>query len=341
MIFYTTNNMNHTFLLLLIVSLIFGGCASKTVVRTPTPIKIILDTDIGPDFDDVGAVTVLHAMADSGKVEILGIMACNKDSLVVPTIEVLNTYFGRPAIPVGGPKSRGVKMGSAQHWPDSIVAKYPHKSKPTDEVPDAVSQYRKILSAQPDKSVTIVSIGFLTNLNNLLQSPPDQISPLKGSELVAQKVKNLVSMAGWFPAGKEYNVYMDSTASIYCFEHWPTPVVFTGFEIGEKVKTGLKLVGSPISNSPVKDAYRIAMAGSKDDVNGHMSWDQTAVLIAIYGAEPFFTSIKGTIKVKPDGSNTWDESTDGKQAHVRMKILPDSVAGFIERRMMHVPGRKD
>jgi inosine-uridine nucleoside N-ribohydrolase len=333
--------MNRTFLLLIIVSLIFGGCASKTVVRTPPPIKIILDTDIGPDFDDAGALAVLHSMADSGRVEILGIMACNKDSLVVPTINLLNTYFGRPAIPVGGPKSKGVKMGANQHWPDSILAKYPHKYRPTDEVSDAVSQYRKILSAQPDKSVTIVSIGFLTNLNNLLQSPADQISSLTGLELVSLKVKKLVSMAGWFPAGKEFNVYMDSTASISCFEHWPTPIVFTGFEIGEKIKTGLKLVGSPVSNSPVKDAYRIAMAASKEDVNGRMSWDQTAVLIAIYGAERFFTTVKGTIKVKPDGSNTWDESPDGKQAYVRMKMNPDSMAGFIERRMMHVPGRKD
>jgi inosine-uridine nucleoside N-ribohydrolase len=333
--------MNRTFLLLLITIWVLGGCASRNVEKAPSPIKIILDTDIGPDFDDVGAVAVLHAMADSSKVEILGIMACNLDSLVVPTIDVLNTYFGRPAILVGGPKSKGVKIGSAQHWPDSILAKYPHKSRPTDEVPDAVSQYRKILSAQPDKSVTIISIGFLTNLNNLLHSQPDQVSKLNGSELVTLKVKNLVSMAGWFPAGKEYNVYMDSIASTYCFEHWPTPVVFTGFEIGEKVKTGLRLVGSPISNSPVKDAYRIAMAGAKDDVNGHMSWDQTAVLIAIYGTEPFFTYVKGTIKVKPDGSNTWDENPDGKQAYVRIMMPPDSLAGFIESRMMHVPGRKN
>lgn len=329
--------INRTFLLLIIATWLFWGCGSGNVEKTPQPIKIILDTDIGPDYDDAGALTVLHAMADSGRVEILGIMACNKDSLVVPTIEVFNTYFGRPDIPVGGPKSKGVKLGASQHWPDSILAKYPHKSRPTDEVPNAVSQYRKILSAQPDNSVTIVSIGFLTNLNNLLKSPADQISTMTGMELVSLKVKKLVSMAGWFPAGKEFNIYMDSTASISCFEHWPTPIVFTGFEIGEKVKTGLRLIGSSISNSPVKDTYRIAMAGSKEDVNGRMSWDQTAVLIAIYGIDPFFTSVKGTIKVKPDGSNTWDENPEGKQAYVRMKMNPDSLAGFIEKRMMHQP----
>ncbi|MCK9413389.1 MAG: nucleoside hydrolase [Prolixibacteraceae bacterium] len=328
------------FLLLLCIWM-FQSCTTPHKPETTAPIKIILDTDIGPDFDDVGAVAVLHAMADSGQVEILGIMACNKDSLVVPTIDVLNTYFDRPAIPVGAPKSKGVKMGPNKQWPDSIVAHYPHKIRSTNGAPDAVAQYRKILSAQPDGSVTIVSIGFITNLNNLLQSTSDQISNLNGTDLVARKVKKLVSMAGWFPKGKEYNVYMDSTASKYCFEHWPTPVIFTGFEIGDKVKTGLTLVGSTIRNNPVKDAFRIAMAGSNDDSNGHSSWDQTAVLIAIYGTEPFFTTVKGTIRVNQDGSNTWDENPEGMQYYVKMKMSPDSLAEFIERRMMHEPVKKD
>jgi len=324
-------------LLLLLAIWAFQSCMTAPKQSPVQPIKIILDTDIGPDFDDVGALTVLHALADSGKVEILGVMACNKDSLVVPTIEVINTYFGRPAIPVGTPKSKGVTIGSAQHWPDSIVSKYPHQTRSSTNAPDAVTQYRKILTAQPDGSVTLVSIGFLTNLSNLLQSQPDQLNPLNGSELVALKVKKLVSMAGWYPAGKEYNVYMDSTASVYCCQHWPTPIIFTGFEIGEKIHTGLNLVNSDVQKSPVKDAFRIAMAGSKEDLKGHMSWDQTAILIAIYGTEPFFTSVKGTIQVKLDGSNTWLENQEGKHMFVKMKMNPDSIGQFIEARMMHQP----
>ncbi|MCK9638743.1 MAG: nucleoside hydrolase [Prolixibacteraceae bacterium] len=332
---------NSVAFLLLLCIWMFLSCTTLRKPESSGPIKIILDTDIGPDFDDVGAVAVLHAMADSGKVEILGIMASNKDTLVVPTIDVLNTYFGRPTIPVGAPKAKGVEIGSIKHWPDSIVARYPHTIRSTSDATDAVTQYRKILSAQPDGSVIIVSIGFITNLNNLLQSPSDQISNLSGTELVAKKVKKLVSMAGWFPKGKEYNVYMDSTASKYCFEHWPTPVTFTGFEIGEKVKTGLKLMRSTVRSNPVKDAFRIAMAGSNENLNGHMSWDQTAVLIAIYGFEPFFTTVKGTMKVSPDGSNTWDENPEGSQCYVKMKMSPDSLAAFIEKRMMHEQVKKD
>ena len=330
-----------TCMLLLACAWIFspGTCQAKKP-ESVKPIKIILDTDIGPDYDDVGAVALLHAMADSGKVEILGILSCNKDSLVIPTIDVLNTYFGRPAILLGAPKSKGVTISSSQHWPDSIVSRFPHKYRSTREAPDAVTQYRKILAAQPDGSVTMVTIGFLTNLSNLLQSPADQISKLNGTDLVALKVKKLVSMAGKFPAGKEFNVFMDSTASKYSFEHWPTPIVFTGFEIGEKIKTGLKLVGSSSKSNPVREAFRIAMSGSKADQKGRMSWDQTAVLIAIYGTDPFFTTVKGTIRVNPNGSNQWEDNPSGKHTYVKMKMGPDSLGSFIEKRMMHVPVKK-
>ncbi len=312
-------------------------CAAQ---KTINKIKIILDTDIGPDYDDVGAMAVLHAMADSGKIQILGTFSSNRDSLVVPTIEVLNTWFGRPEILTGSPKKEGVSISSSQHWPDSLVSRFPHKIKSSRLAPDAVAGYRQILAAQPDHSVTIVTIGFLTNLSNLLQSQPDQVSQLNGKELVAKKVKRLVSMAGGFPSGKEFNIYMDSPASKYCFENWPTEIVFSGFEIGEKVKTGLRLVHHSGIDNPVREAFRIAMYGSKEDRGGRMSWDQTAVIIAVYGPDPFFTSVKGTIRVNPDGSNKWDDNPEGKHSYVKFKMTPESISKFIEDRMMHIPVKK-
>lgn len=308
--------------------------------RHANPVKIILDTDMGPDFDDVGALTVLHALADSGKAEILATLSCNKDSLVVPTIEVINTYFGRPTLPVGAPKTTGISMSAGQHWPDSIVARFPHQTRSTRLAPDAVTQYRKILAAQPDHSVTLVTIGFLTNLGHLLQSPPDGISPMDGAALVAKKVSKLVSMAGWFPKGKEFNVHMDAAASKYCLEHWPTEIIFTGFEIGDRIITGLQLVRKMGKENPVREAYRIAMAATADDRNGRRSWDQTAVLIAVYGTVPFFTTVKGTIRINPDGSNRWEADPAGKHSYVQFNWNPNSLAEFIEARMMHRPAKR-
>ena len=326
------------FLFLITVCFIFFySCSNQSTVKNDKIVKIIFDTDLGPDYDDVGALAFLHAMADSGKVDILATVSSNKNDLVAPSINVINTYFGRGELPVGAPKTDGVNLGSSQHWADSIVDKYPHSIKSTSDVADAVEIYRKTLSNQPDKSVTIVTVGFLTNLNNLLKSKPDNFSPLEGKDLVIKKVKRLVSMAGRFPEGREFNIFMDSSASKYVYENWPGEIIFTGFEIGSEIHTGLKLINCDIKNSPVKDVFRISIPLSAEDKNGRMSWDETAVLIGVYGTEGFFDTVRGKIVVRTDGSNTWENNSEGKHFYVKLKMPIPHISAFIEERMMHQP----
>jgi inosine-uridine nucleoside N-ribohydrolase len=329
--------MKILFHITLALFLVLAACSNRNVEKKELPIKVIFDTDLGPDYDDVGALAFLHAMADSGKVEILATVASNKHELVAPSIEVINTYFGRPELAIGAPESAGVDIGTPYHWPDSIIRKYPHTLDSTSQVEDAVKVYRKILNTQPDKSVTIVTVGFLTNLRNLLLSKPDSISHLSGKDLVVKKVKNLVSMAGWFPEGKEFNVHMDSVASEYVFRNWPGEIIFTGYEVGAEIKTGLRLINSDIQDSPVKDAFRISISQSEEDKNGRMSWDETAVLIAVYGTEGFFDVNRGTIIVHKDGSNTWKPNKVGMHRYVIQKMPAEDVSNFIEERMMHLP----
>jgi pyrimidine-specific ribonucleoside hydrolase len=329
--------MKHLKLLLLAVIIITGSCSTRSKGKISEPVRIIFDSDLGPDYDDVGALAFLHAMADSGKAEILATVASNKHPLVAPSIEVINTYFNRPGLPIGGVKSEGVNIGSPYCWADTLIARYPHTINTTAEVADAVGIYRKILNEQPDNSVTIVTVGFLTNLSNLLKSQPDNLSPLSGLELAKKKVKRLVSMAGKFPEGKEFNVFMDSTASIHVFNHWPGEVVFTGFEIGWEIRTGLRLIKSDIKNSPVKDVFSISIPKAEEDKFGRMSWDETAVLIGVYGTEGFFDTVRGKIIVNPDGSNTWEDNPSGTQLYVKQKMPVDAMSRFIEERMMHQP----
>jgi len=313
------------------------SCTTQPEKRSDQPVKIIFDTDLGPDYDDVGALAFLHAMADSGKAEILATVSSNKHELVAPSINLINNYFGRNELPIGAPKSEGVNIGSSQHWADSIVLRYIHSVKTTSEVTDAVKIYRQLLASPPDTSVTIITVGFLTNLSNLLKSGPDSISRLTGIELVTQKVKLFVSMAGRFPEGSEFNVHMDSTASKYVFENWPGKIIFTGFEIGAQIFTGLKLINSNIENSPVKDVFSISIPLAEEDKNGRMSWDETAVLIGVYGTEGFFDTVRGKIIVNADGSNTWENSSDGNHFYVTMKMPASEISSFIEDRMMHQP----
>ena len=149
----------------------------------PQPVNLILDTDLGPDYDDVGAMALMHALADSGQVNILATLSSNHDERVVPCIEVLNTYFNRPDIPVGAPKSEPGASLTTWHktkWTDELPANYPHHTAKTSDAPDALKVYRKILSEQPDTSVVICTIGFFSNLRDLLQSGADEYSDLSG-----------------------------------------------------------------------------------------------------------------------------------------------------------------
>lgn len=328
---------------LLAVIFVSYGCKHKTGVfgssESQEIVNLILDTDLGPDYDDVGAMALMHALADSGMVNVLGVMSSNHDKLVLPCVEVLNVYFNRPDIPLGAPKSTGGASLTTWHkdkWTEHLSENYPHKLQKTSDATDAVTLYRKLLSEQPDTSVVICTIGFFTNLKDLLLSQPDKYSSLGGVDLVGKKVKRLVSMAGSFPNGREFNVFCDTPASRVVADQWPTEIVFSGFEIGDKIFTGKTLIAQDIQNSPVKDSY--AMCMKEGDFDGRMSWDQTAVLVAIKGYEPYYDVERGVFSVVDDeGNNNWESIESGKDLRLIEKVPAAQMAQIIENYMMHKP----
>src|SRR5947208_15569430 len=72
--------------------------------KNSKPVPIIFDSDMGPDYDDVGAITLLHALADSGQAKILATIASTKYDGVACVMNVFNTYFNRPNTPIAVPK---------------------------------------------------------------------------------------------------------------------------------------------------------------------------------------------------------------------------------------------
>ena len=325
---------------LLIIIFLFCSCLSFAQNRRA--VNIIFDTDIAPDYDDVGAMALLHAFEDRGEAKILATISSNAFETTVPTLSVLNTYFNRPEIPIGVTKNALPNKACSQQWAQAIVAKYPHALQSNDEAMDAVKLYRKILSSQPDKSVTVVSVGFFTNLAGLLNSAADEFSSLNGRELVTKKVKQLVSMAARIDkdsiGGYEFNVMVDAAASQKVFTDWPTPVTISGFEIGEKILTGIRLIhNESIQNSPVKDAFKIALSKDSNTV-GRNSWDETAVLVAVRGIGPYFSYRKLNFEVKDDGKNVLIPGE--KFIYLTFKQTPEEIGKVIEDLMMHQPGKK-
>ncbi|RFZ93994.1 nucleoside hydrolase [Mucilaginibacter conchicola] len=327
--------MRNSLLITLFAALLYSSCTSSKP-ETAKAVNIIFDTDMGPDYDDVGAITLLHKYAADGRANILATMASTKYERVGPVLSVLNTYFGKPDIPIGVPREDASPLGDWQHWSDTLVAKYPHKLKSNTEAAEVISLYRQILAKQPDSSVTIVTVGFFNNIANLLKSQPDQYSPLNGEQLVENKVAKLVSMAGKFPQGREFNVDEQPAASKYVFDNWKKPIYFTGYEIGAQIFTGLPLVqNKEIKNSPVQDVFRISIPMAKEDVKGRMSWDQTAVLLAVEGPKTYWRLQQGTIKVTADGENSWENSPAGKHFYLVPVTPPQQVQDHINDLMLY------
>ncbi|MCI5195586.1 MAG: nucleoside hydrolase [Candidatus Electrothrix sp. AW5] len=299
-------------------------------------LRLILDTDISSDVDDVGAVALLHSLVHQSRVQILAMQVSSGDPWSVPCLDALNTWFNQPDIPVGMIKGKAVQHESK--YTRIIAEKFPHDSKTGAEAPDAMMLYRRTLAKQPDQSVTLVTIGYLTNLANLLRSKADDISPLDGIELVQQKVQRLVCMGGEYPSGREWNFYQDSASTSYVIAHWPTPVVFSGFEIGKDVLTGAGLQKTASPN-PVRRSYEV-YNGLRD----RPSWDQVAVYYAVVTANGQQTKLwsKNTGKnmVRLDGSNYWLNKQDKTVDHTYLvqQGHTKKIADFLEQLMLS--GRK-
>jgi inosine-uridine nucleoside N-ribohydrolase len=330
--------MNQMIVCIGIGILFFAGLPSSG--QGTHPVSVIFDTDIGPDYDDIGALAILHALADSGECTILATIASNNHRYAAAALSVMNTYFNRPGIPIGVVTGKAVSISASQRWDSLITTDYPHRIRTNADAEDALVLYRRILSSAADSSVTIVTVGFLTNMSNLLRSGPDSFSTLDGTALVARKVRRLVSMAGRFGEGadgfREFNVMMDASASKNTFDNWPTPIIFSGFEIGARIFTGLPIAGSGFLHSPVKDVFRRCIPMDPHDRNGRMSWDETAVLVAVRGPSGYFNVVKGRMVCHPDGSNGWDPK-GGRDAYLTFRASPEELAAVINGLMMHQP----
>ena len=253
--------------------------------------RVILDTDIDTDCDDAGALAVLHNLAGRGMVEILGVVCCVPSPWCAPFVHALNRWYGRGGIPVGEARvpdwesspvytvyhEERTAMSDGGRIPlyNEAVARaaFPSGDFPANE--EGTALYRRLLAAQPDRSVTLCAIGMLTVLAQLLRTGPDTHSPLPGSELVRRKVARLVTMAKAAPlrGEEEFNWRMDLPAARTVVSEWPTPLIVS--DHGETVRTGKRFLKAVPEEHPAAVAYRSVLSRTGEE--DRPSWDQLAV----------------------------------------------------------------
>jgi len=270
--------------------------------KPPTPpVNVIVDTDMASDCDDVGAVALLNDFMCLGECNLIACVTNVRNGDSGATVHAINTYYGHESIPVGsyqgeaGPTTKmtsilapappegyhgpGRKDGS--HYTIAIHKQFDPDYPTDDKLPAGVDIYRKALASAPDGSVTLVTIGLMQNVQDLIQSQPDSVSNLSGLDLIRKKVRELVIMANTVPEDG------------YLLGKWPTKIKWTT-DAGSFVDTGQSLINTP-ENNPVRVAYGLfgdnqVHTALKD---GRASWDLTAAWLAVRGVGDFWEVLAG------------------------------------------------
>ena len=299
------------------------------------PVPVIFDTDMDTDCDDAGALAVLHALADLGECELLATPVSSRFAYSAPCTAAINAYYGRGSLPVGVPKGDGAGVERGSKYARQLAENFPlppSAPRTNAAAPDAIVVYRRALAARPDAAadpaggVVVVTVGYLTNLRDLLAGGPDAISPLSGRELAAKKVRLWVCMGGRYPEHRDPGVYgnfkPDPAAAVAAARDWPTPVIFSG--LGEDVLTGGPLRDTPAAN-PVRRAYDLYLGGRP----ARPSWDPLAVLYAVRPDLPFWAVREGgRNEIFPNGTNAWRATPDDPR-HRLLEFAPGTDRGEV------------
>lgn len=285
---------------------------------------LVFDTDIGNDIDDALALGVIHALETRRECRLLAVTISKDNADCAPFVDLVNTFYGRGDIPIGvvrdgktPEESRFLREPTQAR--DNGEQRFPHDLLAGTDAPEAVGLLRRTLAAQPDGSVTIVTVGFSTNIARLLESKPDEHSPRAGKELVASKCRLLSMMAGMYldpGRHKEYNVYTDLEASRKVYADWPTPIVVSGFEIGEAIKfpaTSIERDFAYVPHHPLKEAYELYLKMPYD----RETWDLTSVLYAVRPDRGYFgLSAPGGITVDDQEITRFETKEEGRHRYL-------------------------
>jgi inosine-uridine nucleoside N-ribohydrolase len=301
-----------------------GGLSANGQKNVP---NIIFETDMGNDVDDALALDIIYKYLDRGLVNLLAINSNKQSKYSTEYIHLMNHWYGYPRIPIGKVIYGADSENDAKKYAEYVCLMKNEQGKPLfarpkfnyDAIPDAVKLYRKILSKQPDTSVTIISVGFSTNIARLLQTEPDSYSSLSGKELVAKKVKMLSVMAGSFGETKpirEYNIVKDIPAAKLIADQWPTPIIYAPFEIGIEVQYPGKSIENDfqwVQHHPVVEAYKYYLKMPYD----RPTWDLLALLYVTENSPKYFgMSTWGSVKIDEKGSSSFVPDPKGNRAYL-------------------------
>ncbi|NLD88353.1 MAG: hypothetical protein GX633_08885 [Clostridiales bacterium] len=300
--------------------------------------KIIFDTDLGSDCDDVMALDVLLAADKAGDCKLLGVTYSAAAHTGVQCIHAILRQHGYGDIPLGRiPCPEGfVKRNDV--YATAVAEAFPYKDAPTYESTiDADSLFRQLLKKNDD--VTLVVTGFLSNIAALLRTKD-------GCELIRDHVCEIAIMGGCFShitcafppedciaednsikPHAEWNILWDIPAAQDVCSLSPVPLVFLPYEVGLDMLSGKPMTER--GEGKVPDSFAYIIHGS---ANGRHSWDPATALYAVYGAKPwFYKSASGKVTVRDNGLTDFAICPEGKHFILACAMMKNEIAAELDR----------
>jgi len=290
------------------------------------PVGTVFDCDMGNSIDDALALAMLYGLQGKNETRVLSVSVTKPNLKAAAFCDVLSRfYMGEPgpfggSLPVGMATTGKTPQNTAEDTPmlTAPLSRKTPEGKPAysrsieklNDTAEPVALIRNALTSQYDQNALVVLTGPATNLSTLLDLPG-------AKPLIAQKVRYLTVAAGAFPAGPpEAAIASDLPAARKLFAEWPTPIVFSGNEVGLALPFPASSIEKDFAWSqahPVVDAYRAYETMPYDAP----SWALAAVLYAIRPQEGYFQlSEPGTVSVLDDGRTRHAPSAAGRHRYL-------------------------
>jgi len=323
------------------------------------PQRLIVDTDMGFDVDDVGAVCLANSLHMNGKADVLAMVHDTGCKLGIGGVSAMNHFYGHDNITLGAWKGN-YGSNCQQHYEGtsgqdqylSNIINNPSMSGPVksyDQVLSGTDAYRKALAGAPNASVNVASIGMPTNLRDLLQTKGDKYSPLSGYDLIQAKVDKIVFMDGGYNFGcAAGNIGPASDCEGSAMDALKMPpnvrLVFSSKGANPDIYTGAGLQTHHPANSPCREAYKEWCCnpnGRKGD-GGRLSWDLITVMIAALDVGSVFEKeVNYGTQVTADKNGDehfFGAGTKNAQTDFTDNDSPNKIVGAIDGWLNQLPG---
>ncbi len=308
--------------------------------------KLIIDTDLGYDCDDAGALAVANIMKNEGAVDVLAITHSVNKKIGAEAIRLINDYYNNSEIPIGIADRYAI---DTEHFFEEFYAKFHFDERfpGWGEKPSFyklfknlnLSKYSNIqfgsakdvianrLLETEDNGATFVCIGQANNAAEMLGNGSIMGKTITYRELFVKKIEKVVVMCGNFSEydGEyllgglywrgEFNVLLDITSAKKLFEQTDLPIYVLDFNQGKDVLSGSGLVNQ--ADNPVRKMYSAHGNEKKMDLP---SWDIMTIMFASGKFDELFSiSERGTVFIDNNGKTVFHKG-GGNHHLIRRKV---------------------